>query len=189
MTGLQTPATRMFENTDLPWITDLSTDIPTIGHMLRKAGYYTAYKGKWHLTRGFDQQGDRLLTTEMEAYGFADYNSPGDLVGHQLGGYQFDHLIAGSAITWLRKHGRPLNDDGKPWALVVSLVNPHDIMYFNTDTPGLPVQDTGRLLKRALPAPNDSFYRKTWDVAIPSSLMEPLRAPGRPGAHAEYQKT
>src|SRR5262245_40953948 len=36
MTGLQTPDTRMFENTDLPWIKDLSTDIPTIGHMLRK---------------------------------------------------------------------------------------------------------------------------------------------------------
>jgi len=71
----------------------------------------------------------------------------------------------------------------------VSLVNPHDIMYFNTDSPGPPVQDTGHLLKRALPAPNDSFYRKTWDVAIPNSLTEPLRAPGRPRAHAEYQKT
>ena len=136
MTGLQTPDTRMFENTDLPWIKDLSTEIPTIGHMLRKAGYYTAYKGKWHLNRGFDREADRLLNKEMEVYGFADYNSPGDIVGHSLGGYHFDHLIAGSAITWMRNHGRPLNDDGKPWALVVSLVNPHDIMYFNTDAPG-----------------------------------------------------
>ena len=41
MTGLQTPDNRMFENTDLPWIKDLSTSIPTFGHMLRKAGYYT----------------------------------------------------------------------------------------------------------------------------------------------------
>jgi arylsulfatase len=29
----------------------MSTDIPTIGHMLREAGYYMAYKGKWHLTQ------------------------------------------------------------------------------------------------------------------------------------------
>jgi arylsulfatase len=188
MTGLQTPDTRMFENTDLPWIKDLSTDIPTIGHMLRKAGYYTAYKGKWHLNRSFDQQADRLLNTEMEVYGFADYNSPGDLVGHQLGGYQFDHLIAGSAITWMRKNGRPLNDDGKPWALVVSLVNPHDIMYFNTDAPGQRVQDTGRLMKHATRAPNHELYKKTWDVPLPATLTEPFDAPGRPRAHAEYQK-
>src|SRR5262249_25588458 len=48
LTGLQTADTGMFENTDLPWIKNLSTTIPTVGHMLRKAGYYTAYKGKWH---------------------------------------------------------------------------------------------------------------------------------------------
>src|SRR5262245_20367762 len=60
MTGLQTPDNRMFENTDMPWIRDMSTEIPTIGHMLLKAGYYTAYKGKWHLNRGFDREADRL---------------------------------------------------------------------------------------------------------------------------------
>ena len=188
MTGLQTVDTRMFENTDLPWIKNLSTDIPTVGHMLRKAGYYTAYKGKWHLNRGFDRKADRLLNEEMEVYGFADYNSPGDIVGHQLGGYHFDHLIAGSAITWMRTRARPLKDDGKAWALVVSLVNPHDVMYFNTDAPGQHVQDTGQLLKQALRAPNDEFYTKSWDVPIPATLTEPWDKPGRPRAHVEYQK-
>ncbi len=188
MTGLQTPDTRMFENTDLPWIKDLSTDIPTVGHMLRKVGYYTAYKGKWHLNRGFDREADRLLDKEMEVYGFADFKSPGDIVGHQLGGYHFDHLIAGSAITWLRNKGRPLSDEGKPWCLVVSLVNPHDVMYFNTDAPGQRVQDTGHLLKRAARAPKHGFYEKTWDLPLPKSLTQPFDAPGRPKAHVEYQK-
>ncbi len=188
MTGLQTPDTRMFENTDLPWIKNLSTDIPTFGHMLRKVGYYTAYKGKWHLTREFDREPDRLLNKEMEVYGFADYNSPGDMVGHSLGGYHFDHLIAGSAITWLRNHGRPLNDEGKPWCLAVSLVNPHDVMYFNTDLPGQHVQDTGHLLKRATPVPQNEFYEKTWDLPLPKSLTQVIDGPGRPKAHAEYQK-
>ncbi len=188
MTGLQTADTRMFENTDLPWIKDLATDIPTLGHMLRKCGYYTAYKGKWHLNRAFDRKADRLLAEEMEVYGFADYNSPGDVVGHQLGGYHFDHLIAGSAITWMRSRGRALNDEGKPWALVVSLVNPHDVMYFNTDPRGVAVQDTGALLKQPVRAPNDPFYERTWDVALPASLKERFDAPGRPPAHGEYQK-
>ena len=43
MTGLQTADNGMFENADVPWIKPLSTGIPTVGHMLRKAGYYTAY--------------------------------------------------------------------------------------------------------------------------------------------------
>ena len=55
----------------------------------------------------------------------------------------FDHLIAGNAITRLRRHGRRLTDEGKPWCLFVSLTNPHDIMYFNTDARG-----TGSLVAR-----------------------------------------
>jgi len=188
VTGLQTADNRMFENCDVPWIKDLGSDIPTIGHMLRKAGYYTAYKGKWHLSRKFDENAERLLTPEMEAYGFSDYNSIGDLVGHQLGGYRFDHLIAGSAITWLRNKGRPLTDEAKPWALTVSLVNPHDVMYFNTDAPGETVQDRTPTMKRAVRAPNHEFYKKEWDVEIPKSLNQSLTGAGRPAAHGEFLK-
>jgi arylsulfatase len=159
----------------------MSTDIPTIGHMLRKAGYYTAYKGKWHLNREFDQhEPEHLFTKEMEEYGFADYASPGDLVGHTLGGYQFDDMIADSAIAWLRRKGRPLNDEGKPWSLTISLVNPHDIMYFSTDAPGKLVQDSGRLLFKAAPAPHHEFTRRNGILLIPESLTQPFDAPGRP---------
>ena len=190
MTGLQTAANGMHENLDVPWVKDLSPEIPTIGHMLRKAGYYTAYKGKWHLTRAFDQQfpPERLFTREMEVYGFADYVSPGDVVGHTLGGYSFDQIIAGSAISWLRRVGRPLSDDGRPWALTVSLVNPHDIMYFNTDAPGEKVQDTGRLLGEAAPTPNNAAYTAEWDVPIPASLTQPFDEAGRPAAHGDFAK-
>jgi arylsulfatase A-like enzyme len=189
LTGLQTPDNGVFENLNVPWVPNMSTAIPTIGHMLRKAGYYTSYKGKWHLTREFDQhEPDRLFTKEMEQYGFADYASPGDLVGHTLGGYQFDDLIADSAVTWLRRKGRPLNDDGKPWCLTVSLVNPHDIMYLSTDAPGKPVQDSGQLIFKAAPVPHHEFYAAKWDVPIPGSLTQPFDAPGRPPAHGEYQR-
>jgi arylsulfatase len=189
VTGLQTTDNRMFDNTDVAWIKDLSGDIPTIGHMLRKAGYYTAYKGKWHLTKSFDpQEAERLFTKEMDAYGFSDYASPGDLIAHTLGGYQFDHLIASSAVTWLRRVGQPLSDRGKPWSLFVSLVNPHDIMYFNTDAPGQKVQDTGKLLKHAAAAPNHPLYKATWDQPVAPTLREAIDKPGRPAAHGEFLK-
>lgn len=187
MTGLQTADNKMFDNTNCPWQGNMSTKVPTIGHLLRKAGYYTAYKGKWHLNKDFDSHNPtKLYTKEMEEYGFADYASVGDIVGHDLGGYQFDHLIAGSAVTWLRRHGRELSDAGKPWSLFVSLVNPHDIMYFNTDAPGQKVQDTGKLLYHATTAPNHPIYRKTWDMPVAKTLREPLDAAGRPKAHGEF---
>lgn len=190
MTGLTTPVNRMFENLDLPWIKSLSTDIPTIGHLLRKVGYYTAYKGKWHLAGGdFDVEApEKLINKEMEAYGFSDFNGIGDLVGHQLGGYRFDHLIGGSVITWLRNKGRPLADEGKPWSLTVSLVNPHDVMYFNTDAPGEKVQDIGRQMKRSTRAPEHQWYRKEWDLPVPKSLNQSLTGADRPGAHREFLK-
>ena len=189
MTGLQTADNKMFDNADVPWQKSLSPKIPTIGHMLRKAGYYTAYKGKWHLNKEFDgHEPTQFFTKEMDEYGFADYVSPGDLIAHTLGGYQFDHLISASAVTWLRRNGRPLSDAGKPWSLFVSLVNPHDIMYFNTDAPGENVQDTGKLLKRAAPAPNNKFYQATWDMPVAKTLREPLDAKGRPRAHGEFLK-
>src|SRR5262245_23431978 len=179
----------MFDNTDMPWVKNLSTDVPTIGHMLRKAGYYTAYKGKFHLNKDFDtKEADRLFTKEMEAYGFSDFAGPGDLIGHTLGGYEYDHLIAGSAVTWLRRVGQPLSQQGKPWSLVVGLVNPHDVMYFDTDLPGQRVQDTGKLLKRAAQAPDHPLYRATWDLPVASTLREPMDAPGRPKAHGEFLK-
>jgi arylsulfatase A-like enzyme len=189
LTGLQTADNRMFENCDVPWVKNLSTKIPTIGHMLRKAGYYTAYKGKWHLNRKFDNEDpDRLFTKEMDEYGFSDFFSPGDIIGHTLGGYQFDPLIASSAITWLRRNGRPLTDDDKPWALFVSLVNPHDVMYFNTDQPGQRVQDNGNLLKHAARAPEHQLFNATWDSPLPNSIHEPFDAQGRPKAHGEFLK-
>jgi len=124
----------------------------------------------------------------MDAHGFADYASPGDVVGHTLGGYEFDHLIGGSVLTWFRRHGVELSAQGKPWALTTSLVNPHDIMYFNSDGPGAKVQDNGKLLKHVARAPDVPIYQAHWDMPLPATNKEALRSAVRPGAHAEYQE-
>ncbi len=189
LTGLQTADNGMYENIDVPWMKSLSTKIPTLGHMLRKAGYYTAYKGKWHLSREFDTNSiAQFMTPEMDKYGFADNFSPGDLIGHALGGYSYDQITAGSAINWLRTHGRSLTDDAKPWCMVTSFVNPHDVMYFNTDAPGERVQDNGKLRMHAARAPEHAMYKANWDVPIPASLRQPFNESGRPRAHGEFDR-
>ena len=114
LTGLQTPDNGMFENADLPYVKAMDTAVPTIGHLLRKAGYYTAYQGKWHLDAAFDREpAQQVLTERMDAYGFSDFGLPVDSLAHDLGGYTTDSVIAAGAQSWLRGTGRPLADDGK----------------------------------------------------------------------------
>jgi arylsulfatase len=189
-TGRHIQQTKMFDNTNFPWISSLSTDLPTLGDMLRQAGYYTAYKGKWHLTKEFETVNElgtptKIFTKEMEAYGFSDYFGVGDIIAHDRGGYLHDGLISSMAVNWLRGQGMELAAERKPWFLAVNLVNPHDIMFLNTDRPGEPVQ-ARNILGRITPVPKDPLYEKQWSFDLSPTYGDLLDGPGRPAAHADY---
>jgi len=70
----------------------------------------------------------------------------------------------------------------------VNLVNPHDIMYVNTDRPGEKVQALD-MLGHIEPAPNDPLYSTQWPFELPKSYQQRLDAPGRPPAHADYLRS
>lgn len=189
-TGQHIQNTRMFDNTNFPWITSMSTELPTVGDMLRDAGYYTAYKGKWHLTKEFEttnklEAPTKIFTEEMKAYGFSDYVGVGDIIAHDRGGYLHDGIISAMAVSWLRGKGRDLAKEGKPWFLAVNLVNPHDVMYYDTDAPGQPVQSRRGLVHVARD-PKDPLYDAQWQFKLPASHFQPLDAPGRPAAHRDF---
>jgi arylsulfatase len=192
-TGRHIQHTKMFDNTNFPWITSMSADLPTIGDMLRETGYYTAYKGKWHLTKDFETVNElgtptKIFTEEMEAYGFSDYLGVGDIIAHEQGGYLHDGLISAMGVNWLRGRGRELAVQGKPWFLAVNLVNPHDIMFINTDRPGQPVQ-ARNILGHIMPEPLTPLYAKQWVFDLPATYTQRLDGPGRPAAHIEYLKS
>jgi len=114
-TGKQVPQNKMFDNIELPWIESLSPDIPTIGDKMRAAGYYTAYIGKWHLTKEFEvTDPNKNYADAMEPYGFSDYNPIGDICGDTLQGYYDDGIIAATAIHWLRLKGEELRERRSP---------------------------------------------------------------------------
>jgi len=189
-TGRHIQETKMFDNTNFPWIQSLSTNIPTLGHMLRQAGYYTAYKGKWHLTKEFEtlnklEAPTKIFTQEMEAYGFSDYMGVGDIIAHDHGGYLHDGITTAMSVSWLRSRGRVLADQGKPWFLAVNMINPHDIMFLNTDHPGEPVQE-GKMLGHIRQPPADPLYDKEWKFDLPATYTQALDAPGRPAAHSDF---
>lgn len=192
-TGQHIQHTRMFDNTNFPWITSLSSDIRTVGSLLREAGYYTAYKGKWHLTKEFETVNKlsaptKMFTREMDAYGFSDYFGIGDIIAHTQGGYLHDGVIAAMGGSWLRGQGRTLGADGKPWFLAVNLVNPHDVMFYDTDAPGSVVQ-AARGLTHVARDPVDPLYAAQWRFDLPLSHDQALDAPGRPPAHRDFLRS
>jgi arylsulfatase len=192
-TGQHIQHTRMFDNTNFPWISSMSTELTTVGDLLREAGYYTAYKGKWHLTKEFETVNElgtptKIFTKEMEDYGFSDYLGVGDIIAHDQGGYLHDGIISAMGVSWLRGKGMALAAQSKPWFLAVNLVNPHDIMFIDTDRPGERVQ-ARNILGQIRPEPANALYGKQWAFDLPATYGERLDAPGRPAAHADYLKS
>jgi arylsulfatase len=168
-TGQHTPSTRMIDNTNLAWIEDMRADpktLPTIGHMLRDLGYYTAYKGKWHESEF--PEGDTV--DAMEPYGFSDYQAGGDVYGAPLDGLNKDPQTAAEAVDWLRNR-TPEIAHSQPWFLAVNFVNPHDIMYFDTDDEEM-VQVRGMF--PIFGAPDTPLYRQQWPTTLPASFFDDL---------------
>ena len=191
-TGQHIQHTKLFDNMDAPWTKDLVHDIPTLGDMLGKCGCYAAYKGKWHLSKELGTHNEYALPQEkltqiIESYGFKDYIGIGDVIGETRGGYLNDEMIGAQARRWLRLRGLSMNQQRKPWFLAVNIVNPHDVMFYNTDLPGQNIQSIPRPLNAIAREPESVLYRKQWEFSLPENRRESFDKEGRPPAHREYQ--
>jgi arylsulfatase A-like enzyme len=192
-TGQHIQHTGVFDNAGALWQADMSTEIKTIGHRLAALGYHAAYQGKWHLSGNLgdiDQAIDAPLADYREiiqSYGFADFFGLGDIVDTTLGGYQYDETTAAFVTRWFRTHGEDLRAQGKPWFLAVNFVNPHDVMYVDSDLPGQTVQGRAHSIAIARP-PSEALYQAEWDVPLPATRGQSFTAPGRPRGQAIYQQ-
>lgn len=192
-TGQHIQRTGVFDNVNFPWASDLPADLPTVGHRLRELGYFSAYLGKWHLSAALDTTDPYGLPNPefvdvLDGYGFSDFVGPGDVIGMTLGGYRSDEVIGALTRRWLRMRAQDLAEEGTPWFLAVNLVNPHDVMFFDTDLPGESRQKAGPMLLPVAAAPRSPFYDPTWDLPLPATRHEAWDGPGRPSAHREYQE-
>ncbi len=177
-TGVHAAQTGAYENTNFAWIEGLSHDIPTIGHMLRDQGYYTAFKGKWHLSW--------LEHTEdaLESYGFSDFQQWGEMYGAPLEGAKLDGTVAFETVDWLETKAPTLD---QPWLLVCSLVNPHDIMFYLSDPVEMPPPG-GSMGPLKTPQQRLGWFDKEWDVGLPDNLDDDL-AMQPYGVHAYKEST
>lgn len=137
----------------------LKSNFQNLAHIMDAAGYNVVYKGKWHLTKPviYDQQEKSLKWTDRDIphianqWGFKGWNPPdaGDtLTAKDMGGGkinndgrfvdghgtrdgnpqtpdQLQESIERSAVHFLNTY-----DSEKPFCLIVSLVNPHDVLSY-----------------------------------------------------------
>ena len=124
----------------------LPLHLPNIATVMKAAGYHVPFKGKWHLSK---MSGDDWAPEDVNKYGFERWNPP-DAGANQ----DIDQFGGGDP----NNDGRFMEEEGaarsghegvidylkteaakqQPFFLIVSLVNPHDVLSYpkTYDSPG-----------------------------------------------------
>jgi len=162
-------------------------EVPTMGHYFEQAGYETVYKGKWHISHEnlVGEDGQELETTTEDAqripeaervylekqplkkFGFSDWigqEPHGAKI--QNGGVNRDPTYSDQVSEYLQEREARLQqgEDLRPFFLVASLVNPHDIaLYPHFKSQGLELTD--ERVPEVPPSPSDEEDLETKPAA------------------------
>ncbi len=145
---------KRFDDSRLRWLRP--GEVPTLGNWFRAAGYDTHYDGKWHISHADLEDpvtGEPLATNDddgvvdpmavqryrdadrLAPYGFSGWVGPephGAAMSNS--GFRRDPLVADRVVAWLQdRYARRRAGDKealRPFLLVASFVNPHDIVLF-----------------------------------------------------------
>ena len=167
---------KRFDDSRLRWLRQ--REVPTLGNWFRAAGYDTHYDGKWHISHADlddpatgkplatnDDDGvvdpaavQRYLDADpLSPYGFSGWVGPephGAAMSNS--GFRRDPLFATRIVDWLtdRYARRRAGDQQamRPFLLVASFVNPHDIVLFPAWQRRSPVEPSAELDPPHVPA-------------------------------------
>jgi choline-sulfatase len=118
-------------------------EMANLATVMRAAGYNVIYKGKWHCSKPAEKENAK--PSDLERYGFTRWNPP------DAGANQSVPEAGGGFIDndgrFMESVGSPeAGDEGvmqylssaaakqQPFFLVISLVNPHDILFYPSKT-------------------------------------------------------
>lgn len=188
LTGTPPQVNGEFDQMEYSFVPTLNPKRPNVASVLKKLGYHTAYFGKFEMDKTILANKPTVnYSTLATAYGIDEFNTAGDTGGTPQQAYSLDSFYVGEAVQWLKKNAASTNSKGEPFFLVVSLLNPHDIMYADVNIPGTP-QAQKPAAPRILPPPATILYRANWEFPLVSTLHDNLTAPGMPAALNEYQQ-
>lgn len=150
---------------DVYWL-DPST-VPTMGDYFEVAGYQTYYKGKWHISdadiiipgtttaiesvepiTGFPNADYTNLyynSNRLDGFGFNSWIGPEPHGGNPINsGASAKNLVGGRDPIFAEQvvdliHDLETRDSDKPWLLIASFVNPHDITLYGDYAAALPI--------------------------------------------------
>lgn len=184
-TGRHVPITEVYDNDNMPYIRPLDPELGTLGTMMRAAGYYTSYQGKWHLSNAYrTPQNPGPTGDALEPYGFSEFNDWGDIDGGAWAGLRVDPVIAGQAAGWLRDRAAAVAAE-QPWFLTVNFVNPHDVMSFDYRTRrGIEPPASLAEAVNVRPPADVPLYARQWEFDLPGSASDDLTT--APQAVREY---
>ena len=112
----------------------LDPTLPNLATSLKEAGYQVYYKGKWHMSKQVQSAVPGMyLQDEIQRYGFDQWDPPdagGDTSPANFGGGNADNdgRFINDAIAFLQS--RVADPGERPFCLIVSLVNPHDVLSY-----------------------------------------------------------
>jgi arylsulfatase A-like enzyme len=127
-------------------------------------------------------------TKALQPYGFDTFSAGGDIGSDPDSGFDNDAYIAGESVRWLRVAAEKSRGTGRPFFMVASFLNPHDIMYANANISGQPPVQKAVTPQATPPNPADSIYQPQWSFSLPESLQQSLTAPGMPKALQQYKE-
>ncbi|MCB9046071.1 MAG: sulfatase-like hydrolase/transferase [Chitinophagales bacterium] len=154
----------------------LDNTLPNIMNTLWASGYDVQYRGKWHMSKGAAANGantnyDQLTAADIALYGAMGWEAPDageDVNPLNFGGGYANHdaKYVAQGVKYLKQvKARRAAGDNTPYCLIVSLVNPHDVLAY-PNTAGL-----------------YGYKPDTWlgrDIALPATVNEQLLKSKKP---------
>lgn len=116
----------------------LDANLPNLATVLKSGGYDVIYKGKWHLSKPVHRADGTKVHDDISRYGFDGWNPPDageDTKVENYGGGDAnnDGRFVRDALEFLQ--ARIDKGSTRPFCLVVSLVNPHDVLGYPGNSP------------------------------------------------------
>jgi choline-sulfatase len=156
---------------------ELPTSLPNLATVMKAAGYNVVYKGKWHCSK---PAGAEAVPADLEKYGFLRWNPPdagaNQSVPEAGGGFVdndgrfIDSTGEGAAEGALQYLGSTAAQQ-QPFFMVISVVNPHDVLFY----PGKTFYEAG--------------YDRSWldgNIGVPATNGEDLST--KPTVQEEFLK-
>jgi len=172
---------------------ELPTDLPNLATVMRAAGYNVVYKGKWHCSKPATPED--AVPADLEKYGFDRWNPP-DAGANQTipeagGGYvdndgRFVDAVGSAeageegALQYLGSAAA----QQQPFFMVISLVNPHDVLFYPSRT----FEESGydeTWLKGEIGIPETNGEDLSTKPSVQEEFLEIFNLTGKPKSKAE----